>query len=505
MTRTLHTAALAAIACGLLLARTSLARAEEPDCMGCHADDARASEGVKILDGDKLAASVHATVSCTDCHHGAGPDAFAQAPHTLDAQKPVARCEDCHADDYPGIFAEHAASVHATAHETWRCVRCHDPHTMPQGLTTLPREERTRWANVRCLKCHREAVYAKVGADAQKLATSHDWLPGKEGHAKMRCVTCHTPIEDEHDHRIVPAAQATRDCMACHQEDAALVRKYLPPDDRSTWVTNAVLFEDAYVPGAVRHRLVDRILVWLAILALAGIAFHTGLRILTGLGGKRVPSTVHKEYLYSGSIRLWHWSNAALFLLLALSGFRMHFGEQAGPWLSFETAFNVHNLAGAALVLVAIFFFVSNRITGNRRQYTRDHPAGFRGLLVQARWYLFGIFKGEPHPYHASKETKFNPMQRVAYLSVMYLLYPLLVLTGVVLLFPGILPERLLGRPGTWWVAAAHYVLAACGTLFLIVHLYLGTTGDRLGYLLSGMITGWHKRLVTKKDDGASH
>ena len=60
--------------------------------------------------------------------------------------------------------------------------------------------------------------------------------------------------------------------------------------------------------------------------------------------------------------------------------------------------------------------------------------------------YLIGIFKGEAHPYYAAPEHKFNPLQHVTYVGLMYVTYPLLLLSGVALLFPGFLPQGLLGR-----------------------------------------------------------
>ena len=250
----------------------------------------------------------------------------------------------------------------------------------------------------------------------------------------------------------------------------------------------------------MRNRLVDGALVALAGLAALVIALHGAARIVTGLGRKKAPHVVERVFLHSAGTRIWHWANALLMVVLMVTGFRMHFGGREDPVLSFETAFNVHNLAGVVLVLAALYFFVANQVTGAVRQYTRRHESGATGLFGQARWYLVGIFTGAPHPFHPTAERKFNPLQRLTYLGVMYVLYPLVVVTGVVLLFPGVLPDRILGRPGTWWIAAAHYLFAAFATLFLLGHIYLATTGDRLSYLLSGMITGWHKQHGEKAD-----
>ena len=64
--------------------------------------------------------------------------------------------------------------------------------------------------------------------------------------------------------------------------------------------------------------------------------------------------------MYPVWLRVWHWSNAILFVVLAYTGVRMHFGQRRGPILSFETAFNVHNLAGSLLVIVGVLYFVGN-------------------------------------------------------------------------------------------------------------------------------------------------
>ncbi len=39
------------------------------------------------------------------------------------------------------------------------------------------------------------------------------------------------------------------------------------------------------------------------------------------------------------------------------------------------------------------------------------------GMIKQARFYGYGIFKHEPHPYAPSEDNKFNPLQKIAYFS----------------------------------------------------------------------------------------
>jgi thiosulfate reductase cytochrome b subunit len=145
---------------------------------------------------------------------------------------------------------------------------------------------------------------------------------------------------------------------------------------------------------------------------------------------------------------------------------------------------------------------VRNALTGDTRQYLGKPQDGVRGLLRQAGFYLRGVFRGAEHPYHPSRERRFNPLQQAAYATVMYGLLPVLVVSGVVLLFPGWLPETVGGRPGVWWVATVHYLSGAGVVAFLLGHVYLATTGDRWWYLFAAILTGRHRHHV-KKPPGA--
>lgn len=63
-------------------------------------------------------------------------------------------------------------------------------------------------------------------------------------------------------------------------------------------------------------------------------------------------------YLYPVWVRLWHWTNALLFLILIASGVSMHFA--GADWLmSFATARVVHNVAGILLILSGWAFLFS--------------------------------------------------------------------------------------------------------------------------------------------------
>lgn len=197
-------------------------------------------------------------------------------------------------------------------------------------------------------------------------------------------------------------------------------------------------------------------------------------------------------YLYPVWVRLWHWTNALLFLVLIASGVSMHFA--GADWLMpFATARVVHNVAGLSLTVVWIGFLVANARGGNGRHY-RVRPRGLIGrLIAQTRYYTYGIFRREPHPFQVTDEMKFNALQQLSYLGVMYGLMPILILSGWAFLFSIYLPETLFGLGSVWVVALTHLGVSYLLVLFLLMHLYIITTGETVSANLRAMLTGWHR------------
>jgi len=188
-------------------------------------------------------------------------------------------------------------------------------------------------------------------------------------------------------------------------------------------------------------------------------------------------------------LRFWHWGNAVLFVILLITGLSMHYSKP-GPALGFRSDVLIHNTAGALLTLFYCLFLYGNLRLGNGRYYRIVAEDIEPGLLWQTRYYLWGIFVGSPHPYPDSEERKFNPLQKMFYLAVMYLLFPILTVTGWALLFPGQLPEAMFGVPGIGLWALAHTYTGYFVSLFMVIHVYLGTTGSTPGELFRLMWFG---------------
>ena len=196
-------------------------------------------------------------------------------------------------------------------------------------------------------------------------------------------------------------------------------------------------------------------------------------------------------YLYPVWLRLWHWLNALLFVTLLATGVSMHFSLNG--LIPFDVAVPVHNTSGVLLTVSWLTFVVGNLWSGNAKHYSINLRTLPGDLIAQTRYYLHGIFVGAPHPFHVSAEHKLNALQTLSYVGVMYGLMPILILSGWAFLFSTSLPETLFGIGTVWIIAMVHLVVAWMLALFLVVHTYIITTGEKPTTNLKAMVTGWHK------------
>jgi thiosulfate reductase cytochrome b subunit len=199
-----------------------------------------------------------------------------------------------------------------------------------------------------------------------------------------------------------------------------------------------------------------------------------------------------KLILYPFWLRLWHWSNAVLFLVLIVTGMAMHYATPANTLLDFQTSRLLHNTAGIALTFTYLYFVLGNLLSPNGKQYVPTRQELTEGIFRQLRFYLIGIFRGDPHPHRHSDVYKFNPLQKITYLGIMYAAAPVVIATGLVLLFPGAIPSRIWNVTGILPVAILHSAAGFFLSLFLVGHIYLASTGDTVTENYRAMVTGYH-------------
>ncbi len=196
-----------------------------------------------------------------------------------------------------------------------------------------------------------------------------------------------------------------------------------------------------------------------------------------------------KVYIYKGYERFWHWTQAFLIFFLALTGYEVH---GSFSFFGFENAVDLHNKAAWAFIILTIFTIFWHFTTGEWRQYLPTT----KNLKAQAEYYIFGIFRNAPHPTRKTVISKLNPLQRLVYLSLKILVFPVMIASGLAYMFyryssDGEIVE--LGIGSLERVALAHTIGAYILMAFIIVHLYLITTGHTVTSNLKAMITGWEE------------
>lgn len=199
-----------------------------------------------------------------------------------------------------------------------------------------------------------------------------------------------------------------------------------------------------------------------------------------------------KLYLYPLWLRIWHAINAIGIVILIISGISMQYATSNFVLMKFETAINLHNFSGVIVSLSYLLFFLGNFFTKNRKYY-RIKPKGLRKRLIkQAKYYASGMFKGESAPFPLSEKRKFNPLQKYSYVAVMYFIFPVVIVSGIGLLFPELIIEDVYGASGVVVTALVHGILGFFIFIFLLIHLYMASMGKSPLDNYRGIITGWH-------------
>ena len=490
-------------------------RQANAECFACHSPAGVQKPPKEGLDLAKLRTLIkhpeafeqsdHQRQLCTKCHN----EGYDEHPHEADAKDNTSTCTDCHSKKADLIEKQFGKSVHANLGEAMSCTSCHDPHVMRIADKQSDPARIVAQDNQVCLACHdSDEKFARFAPDKKqrpKIDDIHGWLPNTRLHWKaVRCVECHTPevgAKDMLSHQILSKDKAEKNCLACHGANSALnVRLYrhLAGEEQQRFgFANSVILANTYVLGATRHPLLDSLVLAGFAAMILGLLAHGAGRFIAGRTRKPAAEAPHapaeKVYLISLWVRLWHWTNAALIVTLGITGLSLHFADPKLPLVDFALSVRIHNAAGVALICTWIFFFFANIVSGNWRQFVPKMQGLVQRIFAQARWYAYGVFLGEAHVHEPNKEEHFNVLQALTYVGVMYLLLPVMIVSGLVYLYPQFAPDQLFGFDGLLPVALIHYLGAVALLLFLLSHIYLGTTGKTVGQMFKTMITGWHE------------
>jgi Ni/Fe-hydrogenase b-type cytochrome subunit len=219
--------------------------------------------------------------------------------------------------------------------------------------------------------------------------------------------------------------------------------------------------------------------------------------------------------------RLWHWLNAATVLVLLMSGLtifnahpRLYWGEYgANPdpawfemardgglafpgWMTLPSTYNLADarmwhlafawVLGFGLLAYLLWALLSGHIRHSLHLAPREWRLAhlWREMREHARLRLPA----------GAEALRYNALQKIAYCTVLFVLLPLLILTGLTM-SPGmnaawpILLDLFGGRQSA---RSLHFIAAAGLVAFFLIHVAMVLLAGPFNEL-RGMITGWYR------------
>ena len=199
-----------------------------------------------------------------------------------------------------------------------------------------------------------------------------------------------------------------------------------------------------------------------------------------------------RTYLHPLPLRIWHWLNALLVVILLITGAQLRIPGIASLRPN-DPALMVHKYAGWAMAVSFVIWLVYGLVSDHLRRHYVMRRRDLKGVFSQARFYLFSIFRGEENPFLPSPEEKFNPLQKLAYGAIMGLLTPVLVVTGLLSSDILFLRKYILLWNAVGVLDAIHVIGAYVFALYLVVHVYMATLGRTAFSHIKAMIVGYEE------------
>lgn len=340
-----------------------------------------------------------------------------------------------------------------------------------------------------------------IEGQVQPYSINHN-VAGRD-HAIRECTTCHTG-----DSRITAPLQLAAYAPAgvtpqfVIDSNVNVTGEIVSGGDGALFYQPVTMKDGVYVFGRDRVNWID----WFGALAfvgtLFGVAGHGTLRYVSSLKRPKHAPTLKRVYMYEAYERFWHWLQTFSIVFLLFTGLVIHRPDIFGAF-SFRYMVLIHNVLAAILVLNFLMSLFWHVTTGEVRQYIPNflRPVGIiNDMVVQVKFYIGGIFKGEAHPFEKRREKKLNPLQQITYFGLLTVLLPLQMLTGALMWGVQQWPQIAGWFGGLPFLAPFHSLIAWLLAAFIVGHVYLTTTGATPLEAMRGMVTGWEE--VEESENG---
>lgn len=324
------------------------------------------------------------------------------------------------------------------------------------------------------------------------------------------------------NHNVTHGEWATKDCTTCHGENSRLTTPILLANrvpggilpafvgDKSVSLSgnlyttetgelyyqlNPHLNDESessvlYILGHNSVYWIDWLGALLFLGTLVGIAIHGGLRYFAARRRVHEEPELKEVYMYGVYERLWHWLQTVVILGLIFTGLIIHKPDKFGIF-SFKYVVEVHNILAFILVVNAALALFYHLASGEIRQFLPQPRGFFNQAIEQAIYYLRGIFRGDEHPYEKTRQRKLNPLQQITYFAILNVLLPLQIITGILMWGAQRWPDLAAMTGGLPYLAPFHTLIAWLFASFIVLHVYLTTTGHNVTAGIKSMMIGW--------------
>jgi len=318
------------------------------------------------------------------------------------------------------------------------------------------------------------------------------------------------------NHNVARGEGAVNDCKTCHNEASRLTQpvklanhapvipafdvdnnvngtgELVKGDDGALYYQPNPAKDNIYIFGLSRVGWID----WLGALMFAGtllgVAGHGTLRFLSAKKQAKGRARTERVYMYEPYRRFWHWLQTTSIVILLLTGLIIHRPDIFGAF-SFRGVVTVHNVIAVILVINAALSLFYHVTTERIREFIPRPYGFFDDAIVQAKYYVKGIFKGEGHPFEKLPNSRMNPIQKATYFGILNVLLPLQIITGALMWSVQKWPQFADALGGLPFLAPFHSLVAWTFAAFILVHVYMTTTGATPLEAIRGMVTGYEE------------
>ncbi len=320
------------------------------------------------------------------------------------------------------------------------------------------------------------------------------------------------------NHDVTVGDWALNDCQVCHTDRSRLVQpfkladyapagvlpdlvggtnvsnsgKVIKTEDGALYYQPEPAAEGLYVFGFSRLGWVDGLGAVFFGLTLVAASVHGTLRFFALRRKSGFAKQTERAYIYKSYERFWHWLQTITIVLLLVTGLIIHRPDVFGMF-SFQSVVIVHNVLATILAANALLSLFYHMTTGLVHQYIPRPYGFFDQAILQAKYYLSGIFKGQPHPFLKTPENKLNPLQQITYFGILVVLLPLQGITGILIWGVQRWPEIAGWFGGLQVLAPAHTLFAWVFAAFIVGHVYLTTTGTSPLESIRSMVIGYEQ------------